>query len=62
MVKTRLKFDKHGVCYKCGSSVSRLESLKTWHHDDINDYHRCGFVKVRRNISKINSEKADEKK
>ena len=50
-MRTRIKFDKRGICYKCGRPVSRWEKTGTWHHDDIQDYHNCGFVKVRRDIT-----------
>lgn len=46
-------FDKHGKCYKCNGSVSRLKIYGTWHHDNIDDYHRCGFVKVKRDVKAI---------
>lgn len=49
-----VEFDKHGTCYKCGGSVSRAKKTETWHHNNIDDYHKCGFVKVKRDVSKIN--------
>ena len=33
--------------------VSRLEKTGTWHHDNIQDYHNCGFVKVKRKVEDI---------
>lgn len=47
------EFDKRGRCYKCGGWVSRAKKTETWHHDNIDDYHKCGFVKVKRDIKEI---------
>lgn len=47
MVRSRkMEFDMKGTCDECGKRVLRLHNTKTWHHENIEDYKKCGYVEI----------------